>query len=69
MWNMKCMIISVITGATRTVPKLLKKNAIAIAGKHRIDSLQEGKACDKRHDDDDENDDYTHTYTSEGINV
>jgi hypothetical protein len=40
MWNMKCMIIPLITGATGTVTKGLKKNLEAIAVKHSIDSLQ-----------------------------
>jgi hypothetical protein len=39
-WNMKCMIISVITGATGTVTKGLRKNLKTIPGKHSIDSLQ-----------------------------
>jgi hypothetical protein len=40
MRNMKCMIISVIIGATGIVTKGLKKNLKAIAEKHSIDSLQ-----------------------------
>jgi hypothetical protein len=40
MWNMKCMIIPVIIGATGIVTKGLKKNLEAIPGKHSIDSLQ-----------------------------
>jgi len=40
MWNMKCMIKLVITGAIRMVTKGLKKNLEAIPGKHSIDSLQ-----------------------------
>jgi hypothetical protein len=40
MWNMKCMIIPVIIGATRIVTKGLKNNLEAIPGKHSIDSLQ-----------------------------
>jgi hypothetical protein len=40
MWNMKCMIILVVTGATRIVTKVFKKNLEAISGKHLIDSLQ-----------------------------
>ena len=40
MWNMKCMIIPVITAATRIVTKGLKKNLEAIPGKHSIDALQ-----------------------------
>ena len=37
---MKCMIVTVITGATRIVRKGLGKNLEAIPGKHSIDSLQ-----------------------------
>jgi hypothetical protein len=40
MWNMKCVIIPVITGATRIVTRSLNKNVEAIPGKHSIDSLQ-----------------------------
>jgi hypothetical protein len=40
MWNMKCMFIPVIIGATRIVTRGLKKNLEAITGKHSIDSLQ-----------------------------
>ena len=40
MWNMKCKIISVVTGATGIVTKGLKKNLEAVPGKHSIDSLQ-----------------------------
>jgi hypothetical protein len=40
MWNMKCMIIQVITGATRIVTKGLKKNLKALIGKHSIRSPQ-----------------------------
>jgi hypothetical protein len=39
-WNMKCMIIPVIVGATGIVTRSLKKNFEAIPGKHSIDSLQ-----------------------------
>jgi hypothetical protein len=39
MSNMKCMIIPVITGATRIVTEGLKENLEAIPGKHLIDSL------------------------------
>ena len=41
MWNVKCLIISVIIGATGIVTKDLKKNLEAIPGKHLIDSLQQ----------------------------
>jgi hypothetical protein len=37
---MKCMIVPVITGDTRTVTKGLKKHLKAIPGKHSIDSLR-----------------------------
>jgi hypothetical protein len=40
MWNMKCFIIPVITGATGIVSKGLKKYVETIPGKHSIDSLQ-----------------------------
>jgi hypothetical protein len=40
MWNMKCMIIPVVIGATGIVTKGLKKNVEAITGKHSTDSLQ-----------------------------
>jgi hypothetical protein len=40
MWNMKCMIIRAVIGATGIATKGLKKNLEAIPGKHSIDSLQ-----------------------------
>jgi hypothetical protein len=40
MWNVKCLIIPVIIGATGIVTKDLKKNLEAIPGKHSTDSLQ-----------------------------
>jgi hypothetical protein len=40
-WNMKCMIIPVTTGATGIVMRSLKKNLKDIPGKHSIDSLQQ----------------------------
>jgi hypothetical protein len=40
MWNMKCVIISLIIGATGIVTKGLKKNLEAIPGKHSTDSQQ-----------------------------
>jgi len=40
MWNLKCMIIPVIIGATGIVMRSLKKNLEAIPGKNSIDSLQ-----------------------------
>jgi hypothetical protein len=39
MWNMKCMIIPVITGATGMVTKGLKTNLEVIPVKHSTDSL------------------------------
>jgi len=38
MWNMACMIIPVITGATRIVTEGLKKNLEAIPRQHSTDS-------------------------------
>jgi hypothetical protein len=40
MWNLKCMIIPVIIGATGMVTRSLRKNLEAVPGKHSIDSLQ-----------------------------
>jgi hypothetical protein len=40
MWNMKCFVIPVITGATGIVNKGLKKYLGTIPGKYSIDSLQ-----------------------------
>jgi hypothetical protein len=40
MWNMKCLVIPVITGATGIVTIVLKKYLETIPGKHSIDSLQ-----------------------------
>ena len=40
MWNLKCTIVPVITGATRIVTKGLRKNLETILGKHSIDSFQ-----------------------------
>jgi hypothetical protein len=40
MWNMKCMIIPVRTGATGIVTKGVRKNLEAIPAKHSIDSLE-----------------------------
>jgi hypothetical protein len=41
MWNLKCMIIPVIIGATGVVMRSLRKNLEAVPGKHSIDSLQQ----------------------------
>ena len=40
MWNLKCMIIPVITGATEIVTRSLRKNLEVVPAKHSIDSLQ-----------------------------
>ena len=40
MWNLKCTIIPVITGATGIVTRSLRKNLGVVPGKHSIDSLQ-----------------------------
>jgi hypothetical protein len=40
MWNMKCMVILLIIGATGKVTKGLKTNLVAIPGKHPTDPLQ-----------------------------
>jgi hypothetical protein len=37
MWNIKCMIIKVIIGATGIVTKGLKNNLGSIPGKHSVD--------------------------------
>jgi hypothetical protein len=37
MWNMKCMIMPVITGGTGIVTKGLKNNLEVIPGKHSVD--------------------------------
>jgi hypothetical protein len=49
MWNVKCMIIPGITGATGIVTKSLKKNLEAIPGKHSIDSLQKTAILETSH--------------------
>ena len=40
MWNLKCTIVPVITGATGIGMRSLRKNLEAVSGKHSIDSLQ-----------------------------
>jgi len=40
LWNLKCMIVPVMTGATGIVTRSLRKNLEAVLGKHSIDSLQ-----------------------------
>jgi hypothetical protein len=49
MWNLKCTIIPVITGATGIVTRSLRKNLEAIPGKHSIDSLQKTAILGKSH--------------------
>jgi hypothetical protein len=39
MWNVKCMLIPVITGATAIVTQGLKKNFESIPGKHSVISF------------------------------
>jgi len=39
-WNLKCTVVPVITGATGIVTRSLKKNLETVPGKHSIDSLQ-----------------------------
>ena len=40
MWNVKCKIVTVITGDTGIATKGLRKNVEARPGKHSMDSLQ-----------------------------
>jgi hypothetical protein len=40
MWNIKCLVIPVIIGATGIVSKSLQKYLETIPGQHSIDSLQ-----------------------------
>jgi hypothetical protein len=40
MWNLKCMIIPVIIGATEIVTRSLRKNLEAMPGKQSVESLQ-----------------------------
>jgi hypothetical protein len=40
MWNLKCTIIPIITGATGIVTRSLRKNLEAVLGKRSIDTLQ-----------------------------
>jgi hypothetical protein len=49
MWNMKCMIVRVITGDTGIITKGLKKNVEIIPGKHSVDSLQRIAILGTRH--------------------
>jgi hypothetical protein len=45
MWNMKCLVIPVVIGATGIVTKGLTKYLETIPGKHSIDSLQKKNSC------------------------
>jgi hypothetical protein len=49
MWNMKCMIIPMVIGATGIVMRGLRKNLEGIPGKESIDSQQKtgilGTSC------------------------
>jgi hypothetical protein len=49
MWNMKCMIIPVVIGATGIVTEGLKKNSEDIPGKHSVDSLQKAAILGTSH--------------------
>jgi len=40
MWNLKCMIVPVIIGATGMATRSLRKNLEAVLGKHSIDSQE-----------------------------
>jgi hypothetical protein len=40
MWNLKCTIIPVITGATGIVTRSCRTNLEAVPGKHSIDALR-----------------------------
>jgi hypothetical protein len=44
MWNIKCFVIPVITGATGIVSKSLQKYMETIPGQHSVDSLQKKNA-------------------------
>jgi hypothetical protein len=49
MWDMKCIIIPVVNGATGTVTEGLRKNLEDIPGKHSIDTLQKAAALGTSH--------------------
>jgi len=49
MWDLKCMIIPVINGATGIVMRSLRKNLEAVPGKHSIDSLQKTAVLETSH--------------------
>ena len=40
MWNLKCTIVPVITGATGIVTRSIRKNLEAVPGRHSMDSIQ-----------------------------
>jgi len=40
MWNRKCKIIQVISGATEIVTEGLRKNLVSVPGKHLLDLQQ-----------------------------
>jgi hypothetical protein len=48
-WNVKSVIIPVISGATGVVTKSLKKSIEAIPGKHSADSPQKTAVLVTRH--------------------
>jgi hypothetical protein len=49
MWNMKCFVIPVITGAMGIISKSLKNYLETIPGQHSIDSLQKTKILGTSH--------------------
>jgi len=49
MWNLKCTIIPIITGATGILTRSLRKNLEAVPGKHSIVSLQDSYAWNITH--------------------
>ena len=49
MWNLKCTIVPVILGATGIVTRSLRRNLVAVPGKHSIDSLQKTAKLGKSH--------------------
>jgi hypothetical protein len=49
MWNMKCFVIPVITGATGIVSKSLQKYLEAIPGQNSRDSLQKAAILGTSH--------------------
>ena len=49
MWNMKCLNVPVVTGATGIITKALEKHLEAIPGKHSVHSLQQTAALGTSH--------------------